>query len=252
MKKNYIDPKILVSKYDEVAPNKEDGRIIKHGGNEKLNYLFPKLKSGQDQIAHEDDGLRYVTYASTAATIANHIYYKVLKFHGENSKISVIDCTAGLGGDTIGFAQHKGYDHVYALELDKKRYDCLCENVNLYELEEKVECVNQNSFTWIEKNDLSKKDSFVLLCIDPPWGGDNYKDTKVISDLYLFDENLKKVSIFEIIKKVINFRTVDIILLKLPTNFNTFYIRKLTKSYDWIFYERLFHKNIKTVILYKK
>src|SRR5579862_4531061 len=91
--------------------------------NEK--HLYEKLKINRESSM-------YITIPSDAEQITKIINLHLRKFGIKNQSAIVIDATAGVGGNTISFA--KKFRRVYAIELDKIRYDFLVNNIDAYEL----------------------------------------------------------------------------------------------------------------------
>ena len=88
------------------------------------------------------------------------------------NNLIITDATAGIGGNTISFANN--FFKVNAIEINKKRFDFLKNNINVYNFNN-VEIIN-NDYIKIMKT--LKQD---IVFIDPPWGGRNYKNINLLN-----------------------------------------------------------------------
>ncbi|MDE6371347.1 MAG: class I SAM-dependent methyltransferase, partial [Duncaniella sp.] len=73
----------------------------------------------------------------------------------------VLDMTAGLGVDTFAFASSGC--HVTAVELDAMAVDCLRENVDTLNLNDRVTVVNADSLEWLSES----LEQFDVIFVDP-------------------------------------------------------------------------------------
>jgi len=231
------------------TPSINNDNEIHTGLPVKNNYLFPE-SNNTNLIQYDNEGLRFVTYASTARDIAEFVYQLI-----SNGEISIIDMTAGLGGDTLAYGLYTGdkVKKIYAIELDKFRYKCLQNNVKVYDLQQKITCVNMNAFDFVTKSVKFLKTKNIIFSLDPPWGGDDYLKNSEILDLWLYNEHNEKISIYNIIDNIRElYKDFNIIIvLKLPNNFK--FSDDIISSHGWPGFIRLhFHKNIQTIILQKK
>ena len=100
---------------------------------------------------------------------------------------SIVDCTAGIGGNTMSFACM--FKKVYALELNYTRWMYLHRNMSRLKLGGSVTCIHNNFLTYVYENMLSHTQMFF---IDPPWGGTSYKQKHQLR-LYLSGTPLHEV-----------------------------------------------------------
>lgn len=150
-----------------------------------INYKLLKMDNeGEYSLSHKDD----------ADKLSNILKEKF-------GDISILDATAGVGGNTISFGIN--FSTVIACEINPYRYNLLKENINLFNL--KIQTYNDDFM-----NNLNK--SFDLIFIDPPWGGPNYKYEKKVN-IKINNQNLTKIS--NIIKS-----NNKIIVWKLPFNYD--------------------------------
>ena len=91
-------------------------------------------------------------------------------------------------------------------------------NIKIYK-SQNIEALLGESTNLIPKiiNDYKK----TIVLIDPPWGGLDYKENKVI-DLYLGDMN-----VYEFIDYIID--SVEMVILKAPFNYNLLHFKEIIK-----------------------
>jgi 16S rRNA G966 N2-methylase RsmD len=128
--------------------------------NKLKKRIFPYIKN-IDKIEIDNESLNYISIKDDAT----YITFLIKKYFDENS--TIIDAMSGVGGNTISFS--KNFKKVYAIELNQKRYDMLCNNINVYELKN-VETYNDNCL-----NKIFNINSDIIF-FDPPWGGKDYKN----------------------------------------------------------------------------
>ena len=142
---------------------------------------------------------------------AEQINKIILTYVDKNSTIT--DATSCIGGNSVLFA--KDFKNVICIEKDFDIYNILKSNMNKHV---NCECYNAsyNCVKFILKQNV--------IFIDPPWGGNDYKAKKNIN-LYL-----DFIDIQTIINEVYNF--TDIVVLKIPSNFNMYSLNNLFWSYN--------------------
>ena len=167
-----------------------------------MEDLFPR-KEGLDysRLLTTEEGSYSITRRRDAERIL--FIFKNL-FRGMNT-MTITDCTACIGGDTLNFALHFG--HVHSIELNNENFLALTNNVGVYGLNNVTlyheDCVK--IFNWNTN----------VLYIDPPWGGKDYKKNKNL-DLYLSNKRLD-CWLEEILSRK---NRPQFIILKLPANYN--------------------------------
>lgn len=181
----------------------------------KIYYerLFPKTKKeNYSSLKIDQDTLTYITTPHTAQQICDIIK----KYAGDNDIDikCIVDCTACVGGDTIAMARR--FDHVISIEIDKKRYDMLKNNIDVYNLNN-VTLMNDDCLSALK---IIKRPNVVY--IDPPWGGKNYKSIKKIR-LSLGNVSIEDIVINTLTKKYSEIAP-DLIVLKLPKNYDILYL----------------------------
>lgn len=127
----------------------------------------------------------------------------------ELKRLTIVDCTSCVGGDTIGFARY--FKKVVSIEKDYTNFYALKNNVNAYGFDNIV--VKNEDFMEIYK-DIITKEKPDIIYMDPPWGGVGYHKEKVV-DLYINGKDIKLI--------IDEIRAVDpnlLIVIKVPYNFN--------------------------------
>jgi 16S rRNA G966 N2-methylase RsmD len=196
----YIDRKNIKSRTE----NKINNNIV------DCSYvcsLFP-VKSGVDtsKIKISTVGL----YSVTSYKFNEKIKDIILQHNNNNKNILIMDCTACVGGDSIGFGLT--FSKVISIEYDKINYQCLLNNIEIYKLNNVVAL----NFDFLEQGfDVIKENKPDVLYFDPPWGGkDYYLQDKI--ELFLNNKNIK-----DIIRDIFSeFDFVSNIVVKAPSNYN--------------------------------
>ncbi len=135
----------------------------------------------------------------TTDTQAKQINSIILKYCNSDSIIT--DATAGIGGNTYFFC--KTFKYVNVVELDNNLENTLRLNLSPFSNKSYYFC-SFNIIKFLVKQDI--------IFIDPPWGGESYKQKKKIS-LYL-----DNIDVLDIVNSLYYF--CKIICLKVPNNFN--------------------------------
>lgn len=174
-----------------------------------FSQIQPDIRS---MLKLDEESLFSVTDDKTADT-QTQIGIQLFQFSTSKKLKNVMDATAAVGGNTISFA--RGNLNVISNELDGGRFDLLNHNLEVLELEGDVKIFNDDFLDFF-KGPLKKELKDVeLIFFDPPWGGVDYKEKKLI-ELYLGDQDM--ASIIEKIFK--EFPKVQVVMLKGPTNTN--------------------------------
>lgn len=195
-----MDNKIIY--YDKLFPNYN-------------NDILNKLK------------IDYESVSFISSPIYSDKIIKIISDHIKlpNNEIIITDCTAGCGGDTIGFL-HK-FSKVNSIEKKFDRFNYLINNIKAYNL------LNKSNVYFGDFTNIAQYiNNHNVLYIDPPWGGKDYKKKRNLQ--IKLDNNLL---IDDYILYFINtcIKKPNIILIKLPTNYDliNFYIKlhKYAKFY---------------------
>ena len=135
----------------------------------KLKKLFP------GHIRHlvnfDNQGLYSTTEYEIAQSMTDILTNACwLHTRQQAARASIVDCTAGIGGNTMSFASM--FKRVYALELNYTRWIYLRRNMARLKLGGTVTCIHNNFLTYVYEDMLQHVQMFFL---DPPWGGNSYK-----------------------------------------------------------------------------
>ena len=174
----------------------------------KMKWLFKNKNSKGKMITLEN--LKFTEesiYSITPWREADQITKNIIKFISKPvNDIIITDATANVGGNTISFYNH-GIKTVNSVEIDPVTCNFLKNNLNVY---------NYTTENVICDNYLKIKDELIQDCvfIDPPWGGKNYENKKIL-DLYL-----GKTEVTEIIFDLFVDNKTKLIVLKAPLNYN--------------------------------
>lgn len=206
-----------------------------------LDKLFPMPPNNKyHNLKIDNESVTFITIPQDSNTIST-IINTMIPDYIFRQDITIFDCTAGVGGDTISFGKIFGI--VIATEINKKRSNMLINNLYTYNLYNvsvfNDDCVN-----------VIKKINFIdIIYIDPPWGGKNYKYQNnlrlKISDYYI-DEFINLI-----INKEISITKSDVkmIVLKLPKNYDIRDLYDRTKNITVQMY--LYELKKMFIILYK-
>ena len=205
-----------------------------------IDRLFPDVgkKNLYNKLKINHESVMYITIPNDAEKITNIISNHLFKYNIENKDTIITDATAGVGGDTISFANK--FKKVYSIELNGDRFNYLVNNIEVYKLDN-VQLFNKNCMDIIYK--IEDHD---VVFIDPPWGGKNYKHKRYIR-LSLDDYELEDICI-KLFNKNISLHSPKLIVLKLPKNYDIehFYNKMKEITYKIYFYK--LHKMIIIVI----
>lgn len=130
---------------------------------------------------------------------------------------NVIDFTACVGGNALEFGRR--YKNASAFEIDKESFECLEKNIKLYRLDKKMRAYNQNSMDWLFDTQRQTFKFGTCIFYDPPWGGSDYKEKKIIPDLPMASTSGKKYGTIDIVKRCFQLQ-VSMLCIKLPYNFD--------------------------------
>lgn len=178
--------------------------------------IFPYLKNKNKllQLKIDDDSLHFISTKYTAGQITSIIinYLKYIKKSVED--VTVIDATAGVGGNSISFGMN--FSFVYAIELEKLRCKYLKNNIDVYDLNN-VKPLQGDCIEVLKKINIQD-----VVFIDPPWGGKDYKLHKKLR-LSLSDKTIEQFcnELFHSDEYICN---PEIVVLKLPNNYDIHYL----------------------------
>lgn len=165
----------------------------------KKDFLFRFLSpSIRNLLRFDEEAL----YSTTDQLTAEKICKDVLKFAPPESIIT--DATACIGGSCASFARL--FSKVYAIEIDRVKYEYLRHNMMVMNLHSVVESICGDAL------DICPNIHQDVIFIDPPWGGPEYK---LCSKLSL---SLSGKPLAQVCCDLAPF--TKYIALKVPTNFD--------------------------------
>lgn len=85
-------------------------------------------------------------------------------------KAILIDCFAGVGGNTIAFALSGRWKRVYAIERDPKVLECAKHNAEIYGVHNQISWYQADCFELLRK-ELADLVNHSVIFASPPWGG---------------------------------------------------------------------------------
>jgi predicted RNA methylase len=187
----------------------------KYQNVEILKTLFPPVDD-TNLLKYDETGLYSMTSRNVAKIISDIIKSY---FQGMASEITITDCTAGLGGNTISFSEN--FKRVHSIEQESERLEFFKENIKYYT------GFDYNNITFYCGDFLEIIQNLTqdVIFIDPPWGGKNYKDTPFL-DIFI-----NETPLYEVLNKLKG--KSKLIVLKLPVNFN------INEFYHKIEYKKL-------------
>lgn len=171
-----------------------------------LDKLFLPIKpSEKKKLKIDYESLYSITLPQTSNEIVHLIIEYLTKEKIDYKLSTIIDATAGVGGDTISFSFH--FKKVYSIEINSIRYSFLVNNLNIYNIKNVV--TYNNSYL-----DIINNLNADVIFLDPPWGGRSYKHIENLK-LYLDNKPIEKVCLDILFKNV----PPKLIVLKLPNNY---------------------------------
>ena len=165
--------------------------------------IFPKTDN-ISKLQYDTEGLYSISHPDVADSISHF-----MKININKDDITILDATAGLGGNLLSFA--KNFKFVYGIELDKNRFNMLQTNIKCYNYNN-IKLINGNCIDYLDNN-------YDVYFFDPPWGGPDYKNYSTV-DLFLGNYNL-----LDIVKKIPKKKHI---VFKVPYNYDI----NLLKDYD--------------------
>ncbi|KAG9396193.1 RNA cap guanine-N2 methyltransferase [Carpediemonas membranifera] len=219
------DTSLLTNPKIRSADSIESETGVMHGFKQEKEWLFPPVDArrrrvDRDAIAFDGEGLRFVTATQYAEATCDYVLELLPMVRSlRHNKCTMVDATAGLGGNTIGFGltmeqmRYPPIDHTVSIELDSIRYQCLKENLALYDV--KAEAVNGNFLSYhIPRHSI--------VFADPPWGGDDYSklSTIPVSALGFITDDGSTLPLDQVCRDLIYSKGVELVVLKLPYNYD--------------------------------
>jgi 16S rRNA G966 N2-methylase RsmD len=176
---------------------------------ENYKYLFPNISNiNKSKLKITKESI----FSISKPIHAEQISKIIMSIIPNCNELIITDATANAGGNTINFSNH--FKKVYSIEYEKDSYDCLVNNIKVYNLKN-VETIYGDFLNQINK---IKQD---IVFIDPPWGGTSYKVFSKI-DLTLSGKYIGNII------RLFNDNT-KLICIKAPLNFD---LNKFSKVID--------------------
>jgi len=208
--------------------------------NNKVARIFPLIKNFNNygKIQIDEESFSFITIREIAELISKIICYHLLEYNLNPQKISIIDYTAGVGGNVLSFS--KFFNKIFAVEISEIRSDYLKNNIEIYGYKN-IYVYNKCALEFNSEDMIEINPSVIF--IDPPWGGNEYKNNdnlllnlgnKPIEELLIdiiskFSNHYLKL-IDENSKEKYNNYNNKIILLKLPKNYDIEYLYEYIKK----------------------
>ncbi|KAI4164891.1 MAG: hypothetical protein LQ342_001524 [Letrouitia transgressa] len=124
--------------------------------------LFFKYDDG---ICMTDEAWFGVTPEPVACTVAQH-----MADAAPSAKSIIIDCFAGVGGNTIAFASSNRWTQIFAIEKDRDTIACAKKNAKIYGVSKKITWIEGDCFEVLD-GELSQLCPRAVIFASPPWGG---------------------------------------------------------------------------------
>jgi predicted RNA methylase len=155
----------------------------------------------------DNEGLWSLTNYNIAITLCR----RLMELEGITKESVITDAMAGVGGNTIPFAQT--FKHVNSVEICENRKKMLDRNISLYKLSNVT--TSRKSYS---ANDFEQD----IVYFDPPWG-ENYKDFDCLT--ISIRVNGRDCKLHDLVAQLHN--KCKYVVLKLPINYN---MQELTES----------------------
>lgn len=179
-----------------------------------LDHLFPPIEGvDKSKIIYTDESIYGTTMPGEAEQIDNFIATALgIEYEPYSSMdVSIIDGTAGIGGNTLSFA--RDFKRVLSVEVDDENFAALTNNINIvYKSAIKAADLQLKHASIVEVLKEIREGEFDVLSLDPPWGGLTYR---YYNKLRLYFENLDVVDLI-----ITHMRKFKIVTLKVPPNFD--------------------------------
>ena len=196
----------------------------------KIMRIFPVLKNclNYNKLLIDDESFSFITIREIAYLTSKIIWNHLSKHDINPLKVNIIDYCAGVGGNVISFS--KFFNHVYAVEINKTRAEYLINNLDVYNCKN-VTVINKSSINYnnigyslVNGEEGLYHDNPMVVFIDPPWGGNDYKNIdnlKIkLDDVYIEDLVTDILDKFNSIINEYKDYNNRFIVLKLPKNFD--------------------------------
>jgi len=176
----------------------------------KFNYYFKYYPEELQRVLQMDE---IASFSVTEARFAEKISKIISSLPGISMDSTIIDATAGVGGNSMSFLDI--FKTIFSVELDQSRASMLANNLTQYKQIQNPKgdfVVLNGDYIELRKTQEILQNPVDVIFIDPPWGGMNYKSKDNIR-LVLSGKNISQIcnEIRESTKYIV---------LKLPINYN--------------------------------
>lgn len=204
--------------------------------------LFPYVKNSRnkDLLKIDDESVNYITTKNVAYDISTIIAEHFDELNYDPLDIIITDAMAGVGGNTISFST--SFKFVNSIEMDKTRYEYLKNNCEIYQLKN-IKFYNDDLLNIIFNINHN------IVYFDPPWGGKDYKNHNNIR--IIISEHPLEYLVNKLLDKTRNKSSPELIVLKLPKNYDLYYFYKTVES-NHIYLHKLKKMIIVVVYNYEK
>lgn len=167
----------------------------------KRKFYFTKLPESVRNSLQMD---KVAAYCVTEMGVADEISKRIVQ-ECPHAKV-ITDGTACIGGNVFSFCEY--FQIVNAIEWNANRFEMLQHNIQVLGLSGKVSLVCDDYTKCFKR---FKQD---VVFLDPPWGGQDYKQIKLLS---IF---VSGIPLADVCKSILKLEKTCMIALKLPKNFN--------------------------------
>ncbi len=180
---------------------------------------FPHIEGGSFLTTRE--GLYSITKPKESnkvlKIITNSVLYN-LDLHPQ--EVNILDCFGGIGGDSIRFGLN--FKELFTVEKNYENFLALRNNLRQYGIKSHIYNKNILDVSYLI-------DRVSVVYIDPPWGGPGYSKFKNLR------VSISGTPLESFVDSCL--RKVNIIFLKLPTNFDFFFFKNhLNTKVKFIFH----------------
>ena len=190
-------------------------------------YFFNKKKINFSKLELNEGSL-----GISSDKYGSKLLIDLIKLHMKKSDITITDMTANVGVDSIALGLF--FKKVNSIELSKKLFSSLNNNINIYGLKN-VKTYNGSSVEIIKN---LKQD---IIYIDAPWGGEDYHKNNLLK-LYLDDKELSQI--YNMFKS-----KTKLFILKLPKNYDINNFIKETQVNGYFLYPHIRKDKIKYIFM---
>lgn len=216
------DGETPLSKEDEIAHH-SISKYVRSGGGPTCSSDQP-TNLRQSRMKVDSVGLFSVTNSRWASAIANIVIHACQYLEWAVSELTVIDMTASIGGMTLGLAKgaknkkkngscgRTTFQKIMAYELDPTRARLCQENMQDHGIDDDLVTVHaQDSVAAIPTFPRHR----CCIVIDPPWGGEHYKEFKDDPPLELGPWRLE-----DVIAQIAEHVADSVVAVRLPVTLN--------------------------------